>query len=185
MSAIWQIPSAGRPSLERQEILCPPSPTQIGWPLQRFSARESAVAPPETSVRTIKAWSDRALDLVRISNFADDWDGLGADEPDRAVIRRANVFFQVLKEELPNSPPMRILLSADSSIAFEWVAGDNFVQAEITDAKEIEWMFATPGKETQFITEILDDPSTTGSEQGQAWQPAPAVAEEPDYASAH
>ena len=85
---------------------------------------------------------------------------------------------------MPENPPMRVLLSADNSVAFEWVVRTNFVQAEITKSKEIEWMFAVPGKTPEFKTEILEDPSTVESTQGQEWQPAPTVADEPAYASA-
>ncbi|MGH9688427.1 MAG: hypothetical protein ACRD5K_15195 [Candidatus Acidiferrales bacterium] len=79
---------------------------------------------------------------------------------------------------------MRILFSSDNTISFEWVIGSEFVQAEVSRDREVEWMFATAGEEPQFETGIVDDPTTLASRQGQEWQPAPAVAEEPDYASA-
>ncbi len=80
---------------------------------------------------------------------------------------------------------MRVVLSPDGSVAFEWADHNRFVQAEITDSFKVEWMVAIQGEPTKFGAEFLEEPSSGGAKQGHAWQPAPAVVDEPAYASAH
>jgi hypothetical protein len=126
-----------------------------------------------------KAWKEREQDLARMRSFESNWDGFDAVAPDFALLDKAEFFLCVLKERYPENPPMRAVLSADGSVAFEWAKDDKFVQAEIIDPSRVEWMFATPGQDTKFTIEHLD-----AQTQEQAWQPKPTVVDEPVYASA-
>jgi len=186
MSATWNLTSAPDENVANRgfsRVGYQASPTEIAWTGVNSRA-ETATEPTQISIVGLKAWTDRERDLARIRDFKHNWDGLEAEPPNKLVTDRAELFLRILRKQLPASPPMRILLSADSSIAFEWAMGKYFVQAEITDSDEIEWMFAFPGKETQFRTEVLESASNSNSEQGQVWQPVPTVVEERAYASA-
>jgi hypothetical protein len=126
-----------------------------------------------------KTWNEREQDLAKMRSFENNWDGFDAVAPDFSLIDKADFFLRMLKERYPANPPMRAVLSADGSVAFEWAKDGKFVQAEIIDPSRVEWMFATPGQDTKFSIEFLD-----AETQEQAWQPKPTVVDEPVYASA-
>lgn len=140
----------------------------------------SAVAISPT-INTARAWSERGRELLTIGNFGDNWDGLGAEAPAARVVNRADFFFRLLRTSLPDNPPMRVLMSPDSAIAFEWANGNNLVQAEVTDSDEVEWMFATPGKETIFLQQMFKYPAEVET-RGPVWQASEV--EEPVSAAA-
>lgn len=135
-------------------------------------------------IQTVHSWIERAIDLARIRKLEGNWDGFGADAPELTVLAGADHFFRILRERDIANPPMRIVVSPDGAIAFEWLKGNSFIRAEIEDSNEIDWMIATPGQPTEFAVEHLAEPSAFGTQQGQAWQPAPVAVDEPDYAFA-
>lgn len=139
----------------------------------------TAVAISPTINTTI--WSKRELELRAIGNFGENWDGFGAEAPTAEVVRRADCFLGLLRTSVPDNPPMRVLVSPDSAIAFEWSDGNNLVQAEITDSDEVEWMFATPGSETRFVQQMFKYPAEVKT-RGPVWQASEV--EEPVSAAA-
>ena len=162
------------------------SPTAIVWTQAEPAYEIGLLQQGSTDIDALKKWIEREHDLARIREFGDNWDGLDADAPDQTVMDRADFFLRVLKDREPANPPMRVALSADGSVAFEWADDNTFVQAEIMDSVKVEWMVAIHGEATQFRVEFLEEPSTSGrAKQGHAWQPAPTVVDEPAYASAH
>jgi hypothetical protein len=186
LATTWTLTSAPQPAFTQPGTRrggYQADPSAIMWTDYR-----TQIKPADETARTsdsyLSAWLDRERELARIRNFKRNWDGLEADPPSQTLTDHAELFLRILKEELPANPPMRILLSADSSIAFEWAMGGSFVQAEIRPTNEIEWMFATPGKEPVFRNEVLDSSSNSISEQGQVWQQVPAAVEDRAYASA-
>ena len=159
--------------------------TAIVW-TQIEPTHETVVRKQNPSdIEALQNWLEREQDLARIRNYGSSWDGYDADAPDTSVINRADLFLRILKEREPASPPMRIVLAPDGSISFEWVDDNKLVQAEISDSPKVDWMVAVQGEPTAFGAESLEEPSTYGgAKQGHAWQPAPAVVDEPAYASA-
>ena len=136
-----------------------------------------------TGIATLKKWQEREQDLARIRKLESDWDGLDSEGPNPAIMENADLFLRILKERSPASPPMRIVLSSDGTVAFEWVKDNYFIQAEIIDPVRVEWMFAAPGKDAKFRIESFEPSSVSGAQE-RAWQPAPTAIDEPAFAFA-
>lgn len=133
------------------------------------------------TIDSTRVWRDRERELLTIGNFGDNWDGFGAEAPAAKVVRRADFFLGLLRTSVPDNPPMRVLVSPDSAIAFEWATGNSLVQVEITDCDEVEWMFATPGSETKFVQQMFKYPAEVKM-RGPVWQASEV--EEPVSAAA-
>lgn len=176
----------------------------IVWPNpeQQTAASQSLPAIAE-DIRRLQGWLERETDILRLSNYAGDWDGMGSDAADPQVAGCALSFLSAMRETQNSEPPTRILLSPSGAFAFEWIDGDKFVRAEIAEPTEVEWTLAIPGNPVQFRTEALSSsasssvqrqewklapigPSGSEENRGHEWQPAPTLAvDEPDYVSAH
>jgi hypothetical protein len=168
--------------------------------LQSAERRSCAVV---EDIREIKGWLEQEIDLLRIRNYGDDWDGFESDAPDLKVIDSAISFLHWLRGIEGMKPPSRVALSPSGSVALEWVDGDIFLRGEITGPNDIEWMLAMPGKPTEFMSKSLPmilgaemvrrqewkvtpiAPSGSEKDRGQEWQPAPTAVDEPAYVSAH
>ena|SRR2546425_992730 len=138
-----------------------------------------------TDIRAIQSWLAKEADLSAFRKLGDNWDGFDAAAPDATIIERAISFLRILRDRDRSNPPGRVVLSSDGFIALEWVEGNRFIQAEVGDSNEVEWMIAIPGQPTQFGVESLAVHSDSGPTEGQAWQPpATVAADEPAYASA-
>jgi hypothetical protein len=136
-------------------------------------------------IQSVQSWIDKEVELAAFRNLGNNWDGFDAPEPRLTLIERAISFLRILRDRDRSNPPRRVVLSSDGFIALEWVEGSKFIQAEIGDSGEIEWMVATPGQPTEFRVESIAVPSDSGPAQGQVWQPPTTVAaDEPAYASA-
>ena len=153
-------------------------------------------------IREIKDWHEREVDLFRIRNYSDNWDGFESDAPDPKVVDCAISFLRRIRGIEGMEAPSKVALSPSGSVALVWVEGDIFLRAEISEPNEIDWMQATPGKNTEFVTESLPmpldaeilrrqewkptqaAPSGFDKDRGQEWRPAPTVVDEPDYVSA-
>jgi hypothetical protein len=153
-------------------------------------------------IHEIKSWLEREVDLLRMRNYGDDWDGFESDAPDPKVVDCAISFLRRIRGIEGMEPPSKVTLSPSGSVALAWVEGDSFLRAEISGPYEIEWMLASPGKDAEFVTEALPmpldaevvrrqewkptqaAPSGFEKDRGQEWRPAPTVVDEPDYVSA-
>lgn len=154
----------------------PTHPQAIVWtriePAYQFNLYEYLSA----DIHSLQSWIAKEADLSAFRQRLEDWDGLGASAPDPTVVDRAISFLHILRARDRSNPPRRVVLSSDGLIALEWVEGRKFVQAEIGNSNEIEWMIASPGQPTEFRVEFL--PMQTDSEQaeGQAWRPPTSIA---------
>jgi hypothetical protein len=139
-----------------------------------------------TDIRAIQSWLAREADLAAFRKLGGNWDGFDAVAPDAAIVERAIFFLHILRDRDRSNPPGRVVLASDGLIALEWVEGNRFIQAEIGNSDDVEWMVAIPGQPTEFGVESLAVHSDSGPTEGQAWQtPATVAADEPAYASAH
>jgi hypothetical protein len=191
--------------MEEEGIMSHTGAQAIVWtessPARQANERRSfAVA---EDIREIKRWHEREVDLLRIRNFGDNWDGFESIAPDPEVVDCAISFLHWLRGIEGMEPPSRVALSPSGSVALEWVDADGFLRGEITEPSEVDWMLAIRGKPTEFMTKSLPMPMTSevlrrqewkpspvapsGSEEdrGQEWQPSPTAVDEPAYVSAH
>jgi len=160
------------------------NPTAIVWTETRPAYQSSIYHFAQDDILAIKSWIEREFELKRIREFGDNWDGFEAAAPDPAILGRASAFFRLLRERDGASPPMRVGLSPNGSVAMEWLTGNGFLRAEIGDSNEVEWMLAIPGQPTDFKVESLT-PWASEAVEGQEWKPAPAPVGELGFASAH
>jgi hypothetical protein len=125
-------------------------------------------------------WELRRHEVDGLRSFDNDWDGFGGIPASTSMVERAKIYLEVLKHRFPENPPMRTSLSPNGVVAFEWVQGNAFIQAEILDAARVEWMLAVPGQETKFELESFISPGVADpTKQEQVWQPKPSLADEP------
>lgn len=159
------------------------SPTAIVWmqaePTQEF---ELLKWNPE-DVFVLAKWIECERDLARIGTFGDNWDGFEASAPDQSILRNANLFLRILRDREITNPPMGVILSPNGSIAMEWMEGSSLFRAEVGTSNEVEWMLASPGRDTIFKTEALS-PLRCEATEGQEWRPTPAPVGELVYTSA-
>jgi hypothetical protein len=159
--------------------------------------------PAAEDIREIKGWLEQEVDLLRIRNYGDNWDGFESDAPDLKVVDCAISVLHWLRGIEGMKAPSRVALSPSGSVALEWVDDSSFLRVEITEPNEIEWMLAIPGEPTEFMTESLPTPLSSGmvrrqewkttpiapsgseKDRGQEWQLAPTAVDEPAYVSAH
>ena len=163
----WNSPIWGL--AKTRPIFFEPPAVAISRAVSSYPALAITGAAISPTIDTTRVWGERERDLLMIGNFGDDWDGFGAEAPAAKLVRRADFFLALLRESVPDNPPMRVLASPDSAIAFEWANGNRLVQAEITDSDEVEWMFATPGSETKFIQQTIKYPAEVKT-RGPVWQ---------------
>src|SRR5579884_458242 len=109
---------------------------------------------PLASDDTATAWEQRRRELLAIRDYKADWNGFGADAPDPRVADGAVTFLHIL-ERRGEPPPNRVTLSPDGSILLEWLHGAHLQQAEISDSAEVDWMYVSPGKPTEFGSEPI------------------------------
>lgn len=160
----------------------PANPPAIVWtniePAYQFNLRDYA----PTDIRAIQSWLQREADLSSLCKLGENWDGFDAAAPDDAIINKAISFLRILRDREPLNPPKRVVPSPNGLIALEWVEDNRFIQAEVSESDEVEWMVAIPGQLTRFVLESL---SNSEPAEEQAWQPpATVAADEPAYASA-
>jgi hypothetical protein len=165
-------------------VLYNQNPTAIIWTQTEPAYESSIYDQVRADIHTIGSWIERELDLARIRELGDNWDGFEAAAPDPGVLDRASLLLRLLRKRDFANPPARVALSPRGSIALEWLAGNAFLRAEIGDSEGIEWMLAIPGQATEFRFESLV-PSAFERVEGQEWKPAPAPVGEPAYASVH
>ncbi len=140
--------------------------------------------PVAEDINKLQGWIEREIELSKIRNYRQNWDGFDADAPDPTIMDTAILFLRNLRGRANSVPPERVALSPNGSVTLDWLEGDNFRRAEIENPYQVDWMLVTPGQGTEFSTEYLSD-LTPSAGAGQTWQPAPAPVDEPAFVSAH
>jgi len=123
-----------------------------GIPGGQLSAQS---APVSVDSKVSTEWRRRRHELIEIRKYRVNWDGFDSDPPDPAVVDAAISFLHVLEKRQPSNPPLRVALAPDGEIAIEWHLYGTFTRAEIANLDQVEWMIATPGRETSFEVESL------------------------------
>jgi hypothetical protein len=89
---------------------------------------------------------------VKFQHLADDWDGLGAMAPSRALLESA-VGLAYLLYEKGVDPPHAVVPGLDGSVNLEWQDPDGtIVEVEIDRPLHAEVMVIEPGKPPRFWT---------------------------------
>jgi len=91
-------------------------------------------------------WDERTDDLLQIRMLEDDWDGLGAQAPDAALVDSAIDLLKMLRDEDNAYPPTRVVAGPTGTIVFEWQVEDTYLEAEIVRPFGAEWMLSKPGQ---------------------------------------
>ncbi|UCC30925.1 MAG: hypothetical protein JSU86_01350 [Phycisphaerales bacterium] len=98
--------------------------------------------------RVKELWNERTDDLLRIRMLEDDWDGLGAQAPNAALVDSAIDLLKILRHEDRAYPPTRVVAGPTGTIVFEWQVEDTYLEAEIVRPFGAEWMLSQPGHPT-------------------------------------
>jgi hypothetical protein len=91
-------------------------------------------------------WDQLTNDLLRIRNVERDWDGLGAEAPDAALVDYAIDLLKKLRRADELRPLTRIVATPAGTVLFEWQCDDGYVEAEIVRPDRAEWMLERPGE---------------------------------------
>jgi hypothetical protein len=142
------------------------SSTRILWTTTEAQPYLASITTESARVRD--EWADRKKDLLKIRTYKADWDGFGADAPDRSLIDVAIEFLGVLRNSDPENPPKRVALSPAGAVAFDWPEPSVYTQAEIISCDRVEWMIVRDGKPTEWRIQSLHQPQL-GEQQGGVW----------------
>lgn len=96
--------------------------------------------------RVPELWGELTDDLLRIRSIERDWDGLGAETPDGALVDYAIDLLKELRRADELCPPTRIVATPAGTVLFEWQYDDGYVEAEIVEPYRAEWMLERPGE---------------------------------------
>ncbi len=102
--------------------------------------------------RVPELWKERTDDLLRIRSTEHDWDGLGAEAPDDALVDSAISLLKMLRRESDMPPPTRIVATPGGTVLFEWQYDGVYIEAEIVEPYCAEWMLERPGEQTAHWT---------------------------------
>jgi hypothetical protein len=116
-----------------------------------------------------KAWQQRDKELLVIRKYRNDWDGLGTEAPNPALIDVAREVLAVLKRRDPDSPPVRASLTPAGSVTLEWQSKGHYLEAEITGFGRVEWMEAREGEKAKLWIEKLADEKAS-EVRGAVWE---------------
>lgn len=123
-------------------------------PHVRYAPSSNSISPEETLT---SRWHQSRRKLLELRRMKSNWDGLGADAPDPAVVDAAIGFLSSLKDRPATPPPDRIVIAPDGAVILEWQSGMERVQAEICDLDQVEWMHSRSSGKALHWNESLHD----------------------------
>lgn len=100
-----------------------------------------------------KVWAALNDDLKAIRQYPDDWDGFGAEAPDKTLVDEAINFLSILKNRDYSNPPFRVALAPSGSIAFEWQGTVLLRLAKIRRHNTVEWTEMQLGQKNRHWSE--------------------------------
>lgn len=102
--------------------------------------------------RVPELWVQLTDDLLRIRSVERDWDGLGAEAPDGALVDSAIDLLKKLRRADELRPPTRIVATPAGTVLFEWQYDGVYCEAEIVEPYCADWMLERPGEQTAHWT---------------------------------
>jgi hypothetical protein len=135
------------------------STTNALWTLDleahaRPVASSDSVSPEENNNAR---WRQARRKLVELRRLKANWDGLGGEASDPAVVDWAVEYLSSLGSRGPMAPPDRIILGPDGAVVIEWQVGGERIQAEICEVGRVEWMHSRPRGSAIHWTESPDE----------------------------
>lgn len=111
-----------------------------------------------TSIETEDGWSSRMEGLLQelkhFRLFKNNWDGEGAEAPQAELVDNAIDFLNFLQNQRILPPPTRVVASPVGNIILEWqFEYDVYLEAEIVEPFQVEWMLEQPFHPTQHWNE--------------------------------
>jgi hypothetical protein len=107
-------------------------------------ATSDSVSPEESGNAR---WHQARRKLLELRSLKADWDGLGGEAPDPAVVDWAVDFLSALRNRVATAAPDRIILAPDGAVVLEWQSGSERVQAEFCEVGQVEWMYSRPQRD--------------------------------------
>jgi len=102
-------------------------------------------SPPALAATEVKdAWQRTHDDLLRLRNLEDDWDGQGASAPNPANVDAAMAWVQRMRRWERALPPARVVPGVLGQVHLVWQHGSLYLDAEISDAQQVEWLLSLP-----------------------------------------
>jgi hypothetical protein len=93
-------------------------------------------------------WNSRIDELLAIRSLADDWDGQGAKAPSTELVDSALVLAQAFRRGGAEAPS-RIVPGVNGTVIFEWQAGEEYCEIEVTRPYQAEGLRFLPGQPTE------------------------------------
>lgn len=90
-------------------------------------------------------WSCRIDELLAIRSLADDWDGQAAKAPSTELVDSALVLAQAFGRGGAEAPS-RIVPGVNGTVIFEWQAGEEYCEIEVTRPYHAEGLRFVPGQ---------------------------------------
>lgn len=143
MSIIERQPSSSFPMDLSPDCLDLPSSLQNEWAIFAYDELQLELT---SKVRT---WGDVTDELIDISQLNDDWDGMGATAPARALVQNCFDLARVSREQCKLPPPDMIRPTPDGNISFEWQTDFGHVEIEVSH-DSIEFIYVDPQKEVHY-----------------------------------
>ena len=119
------------------------------------TASEPNHAPPTTGVEDAALlvtrqdrsdrWSCRIDELLAIRSLADDWDGQAAKAPSTELVDSALVLAVAFRRGGAEAPS-RIVPGVNGTLVFEWQAGEEYCEIEVTRPYHAEGLRVVPGQ---------------------------------------
>jgi hypothetical protein len=93
-------------------------------------------------------WQQLIEELRGFEHLGDDWDGLGAKPPAPALVASSVSLAHQLRQ-VHVRPPSRVVPGLDGTILFEWQQDGVFLELEVTQPGQAEWMQILPSRAAQ------------------------------------
>lgn len=126
----------------------------LGWPKASIAGDLSfppATAGAEnTALRVARGdlWSRRIEELLTIRSYEDDWDGQGAKSPSTKLVESALILAETFRQGGVEAPS-RIVLGVNGTVIFEWQAGEDYCEIEVTRPSHAEGLRLVPGRSAE------------------------------------
>lgn len=101
-------------------------------------------------------WDLRLSDLLTIRRLSADWDGEDAEAPGPELVDFTITLLDYWRVSGDMPVPERIVPSPNGTVVIEWRWPDTYVEADVIDARTIEWMIAEDGREPAHDVTVLD-----------------------------
>ena len=115
---------------------------------------------PETEFQ--ERWSIIEKRIRSFADLRDDWDGLDSEAPELDVIVSAQELVAFLKSDMDSPTPSRVVPTPGGGVLFEWQLSGEYIEAEISEARRVDWMVQQSNNRPSHFTWSWDEPGLFG-----------------------